>query len=182
MENVADLTTLKNRNNAKDQTMIDPVVNIFQNGFSLSSRIVIAAASAAFGGLMLVIAPAADHSIGAYGIAASAFLIPVACLATGRGREFALSVLGVEILCVMLWYVGTRIETPDGRRDPMTMKMIVAIFAFGIPAYQYALRKRFGFHPVELPVTTTRTTGCATNQKEDPNARGLRPSRDVDCV
>jgi len=144
--------------------MIDPVVNIFQNGFSLISRIVIAAASAAFGGLMLVIAPDADHSIGAYGIAASVFLIPMACLTTGRVREFALSVLGVQTLSIMLWYVGTQIETPDGRRDPMTMKVIAAIFALGIPAYQYAFRKRFGFHPVESPATTTRTTGCATNQ------------------
>jgi hypothetical protein len=67
---------------------------ITQDGLSVTARIILASFSALFGAVMFLAAPPTDKAIYFYAFGALCVLICIACLTSGRARQFCGSIIG----------------------------------------------------------------------------------------
>jgi uncharacterized membrane protein len=117
-------------------------------GLSLFPRIILAVVSGLFGVVMILVAPPTEKAFYFYSFGLLCILICVACLTTGRLRQFVGSIIGVALFATSLWYlysqaVGGRIIS-QGRNEPSLLNSLLFFGAFGLPGIGYAAKVRFG--------------------------------------
>jgi len=123
-------------------------------GLSLTARIILGSFSALFGAVMLLIAPPTDKAAYFYAFAGLCFLICVACIASGRLRQFCGSVIGTILLLLSGWFLYSQLQSGHlfsrGLGDPSLIGSILFFFAFGIPGIRYAIKVRFGLRRAQV--------------------------------
>jgi drug/metabolite transporter (DMT)-like permease len=120
-------------------------------GLSLGARIVLAIFAVLFGVVMILIASpeSGSKAVFFYGFGAFCLAIAVACVVSGRLRQFVGSVIGTAIFLVGIAYLIAEIH--DGaflsfhRGDPSVYKAVLYLLFIGLPGASYAFRTRFGF-------------------------------------
>ena len=73
----------------------------------------------------------------------------IACLASGRLRQFCGSIIGVALFLLSAWLLYTQVLSghvlSSGPGDPSLLSSILFLIAFGIPGISYTIKVRFGF-------------------------------------
>jgi hypothetical protein len=122
---------------------------ITQGGLSVTARIILTSFSALFAAIMFLTAPPTDKAIYFYAFGALCVLICVACLTSGRVRQFCGSIIGTALFVLSAWFLYSQIQSghylSTGPGDPSLLSSILFLLAFGIPGIRYAVRARFGF-------------------------------------
>jgi hypothetical protein len=118
-------------------------------GLSLGARIALGLISGLFGIVMLVIAPPTDKRIYFYLFGAFCLSIAIACVTTGRVRQFVGSVIGSAIFIAGLAYLVAEIYAGifiSGRfSQPSALNALIYLGVIGVPGASYAYKARFGF-------------------------------------
>ncbi len=121
---------------------------ITQGGLSLTARIILASFSALFGTVMFLTAPPTDKAIYFYAFGGLCALICIACLTSGRVRQFCGSIIGAAQFLLSGWFLYSQVQSgrhlSRGPGDPSLLNSILFL-AFGIPGINYAVKARFGF-------------------------------------
>jgi dolichyl-phosphate-mannose--protein O-mannosyl transferase len=129
---------------------------ITQGGLSVTARIIPASFSAVFAAIMFLTAPPTDKAIYFYAFGALCVLICIACLTTGRVRQFCGSILGTALFVLSAWFLYSQVQSGHhlsrGPGDPSLLSSILFLLAFGIPGMRYAVKARFGFGKTMVPL------------------------------
>jgi len=80
-------------------------------GLSLTARIILASFSALFGAVMILAAPHTDKAVYFYAFGGLCFLICVACIASGRFRQFCGSTIGTILFLLSGWFLYTQVQS-----------------------------------------------------------------------
>ena len=124
-------------------------------GLSLVPRLLIAFGSAAFGLVMVLVAPPTHKAPLFGGFAGFCFLIAVACVTRSRMRRIVGSLIGAALFTITLGYIGYELLNgpivSGSRSEPSRVMAIVCFFAFGLPGIRYAWKARFGLSPSKSP-------------------------------
>ena len=117
-------------------------------GLSPSARVILGIFAGFFGLLIIVTAPPTDKAVYVYIFGGFCLLICVACMTSGRVRQFVGSAIGLMLFGGSLLYMGfeaTR-ESPffGGRGEPSLFNSFLFLLAFGVPGVVYAAKVRFG--------------------------------------
>ena len=117
-------------------------------GLSLGARIFLGSIAALFGIVMVLIGKDATHPLGVIGFGVFCILIAVACVATGRARQFVGSIIGTLMFLVGIAYVGHELvagpAVSGSRAEPSVLNAVLYLVFIGIPGASYAYRTRFG--------------------------------------
>jgi dolichyl-phosphate-mannose--protein O-mannosyl transferase len=128
---------------------------ITQGGLSVAARIILASFSALFAAVMFLTAPPTDKARYFYAFGALCVLICIACLTSGRTRQFCGSIIGMALFVLSAWFLYSQIQSGHllsrGPGDPSLLSSILFLFAFGIPGMSYAIKVRFGFGKSAVP-------------------------------
>lgn len=122
---------------------------LVRRGLSPFARFVLGGVAAAFGVMMILIAPQNDKAVFFHGFGVFCLLIAVACLTTGRIRQFVGSVIGIALLALSGWYLYAELTggpvISARRSEPSAFNAWLFFLAFGVPGAAYAIRTRFGW-------------------------------------
>lgn len=120
-----------------------------EKGLSLGARIALGVAALVFAALMLASGALPENAVFAYAFAGFSLAIAVACIARGRVRQFAGSVIGVGLFVLSLLYLASELSEGDvlsgSRSEPSVLNAISFVIFFGFPGIAYAFKARFGF-------------------------------------
>ena len=110
---------------------------ITRYGLSFGARITLAVFAGFFGVIMLHVGSGweGQGKMGINMFGTFCLFVAVACVTTGRVRQFVGSIIGCALCTIALWYVVT-----TSSDDSLTFFVI-----FGIPGVAYAYKVRFGF-------------------------------------
>jgi dolichyl-phosphate-mannose--protein O-mannosyl transferase len=129
---------------------------ITQGGLSVTARIILASFSALFAAVMFLTAPPTDKAIFVFAFGALCVLICVACLTSGRVRQFCGSIIGAALFVLSAWFLYSQVQSGHylsrGPGDPSLLSSILFLVAFGIPGMRYAVKVRFGFGKSVVPL------------------------------
>jgi membrane-bound ClpP family serine protease len=121
---------------------------ITTQGLSVVSRSILAFFSLLFGIVMCLTAPDNGKAIYFYAFGALCFVIGLACITTGRLRQFFGSVIGTGLVILSAWFVFSQIASGHvmsrGPGDPSLVGSMLFSLAFGLPGFRYVMRVRFG--------------------------------------
>lgn len=118
-------------------------------GLSRGARFILGFFLGLFGVTMILVAPSTDKAIYFYLFGVFCLLISVACITSGRIRQFIASLIGCALFLVSLVYVyaeltgGARFS--GSRSEPSVAHAMLFLVVFGIPGLAYAVWVRFGF-------------------------------------
>ncbi|HEY8155633.1 MAG TPA: hypothetical protein VII72_16010 [Myxococcota bacterium] len=127
--------------------MYDVAEKKMNEGLSPFTRWLIALGSALFGVTTIVIADSSDAPTLLILFGVFCLLIAVACVTTGRLRQFVGSTIGLALLLTGLSYIYSQMSgSPlvSRRSQPSLLNSLLFTFFFGLPGLRYAMRARFG--------------------------------------
>jgi hypothetical protein len=108
---------------------------ISQGGLSVAARIILASFSALFATVMFLPALPTDKTRWFYAFGALCVLICIACLTSGRMRQFCGSIIGMALFVLSAWFLYSQIQSGHllsrGPGDPSLLSSILFLFAFG---------------------------------------------------
>jgi hypothetical protein len=119
-------------------------------GLSLLPRLILGAFALLFGVVMALVAPPNDKAAYFYAFAIFCLLISVACVTTGRTRQFVGSIIGITLFLLTCGYTihelltGAPLVGP--RSQPNVANSFLCLVFFGLPGIAYAAKARFGFN------------------------------------
>jgi hypothetical protein len=123
--------------------------HITEGGLSPTARIILGSFSPLFGAVMFLTAPPTDKAKYFYAFGVLCLVICVACVTSGRVRQFCGSIIGVALFFLSGWFLYTQVRSGHvlsrGPGDPSLLNSILFLIAFGIPGISYAVKVRFGF-------------------------------------
>jgi membrane-bound ClpP family serine protease len=123
-------------------------VLITTQGLSRASRIILAFFAFLFGVVMCLTAPDNGKALYFYAFGAVCFVIGLACVTSGRVRQFFGSVIGTGLVVLSVWFVISQLNSghilPSGPGDPSLLGSMLFSLAFGVPGLRYVMRVRFG--------------------------------------
>lgn len=129
---------------------------ITHGGLSVTARVILASFSALFAAVMFLTAPATDKAIYFHAFGALCGLISIACLTSGRVRQFFGSIIGAALFVLSAWFLYSQVQSGHylsrGPSDPSLLNSILFLVAFGIPGLRYAVKVRFGFGKRVVPL------------------------------
>jgi len=122
---------------------------IVRKGLSPFARYSLGTVAAAFGVMMILIAPANDKAIFFRAFGIFCLLIAIACLTSGRVRQFVGSLIGVLLFLLSAWYLYGELTAGPvvsaRRSEPSVLNAWLFFLGFGLPGAAYAVRVRFGW-------------------------------------
>jgi hypothetical protein len=122
---------------------------ITSQGIGLVPRLILAVFAALFAAVMFFTVPDDGKAIYFRLFGGLCAVIALACIFTGRVRQFFGSVIGVSLFALAAWYLCSEATAGQffshGLGDPSALKAILFAFAFGLPGLGYAMKTRFGF-------------------------------------
>lgn len=129
--------------------MYEQANKTISQGLSPGARMALGFVSGLFGVVMLLIAPPTDAAIYFYSFGALCLVITIACITTGRLRQFVGSVVGCALFGLSLVYLVAEVTGGvdwSGRRsEPSVFNALLFFFFIGLPGVTYAYKARFGF-------------------------------------
>ena len=131
--------------------MYEQAEQSIHEGLSLGARICLGSFAAVIGAMMILIAGPESGSKAAffYGFGAFCLCIAVACVSTGRARQFVGSVIGTLVFLAGVAYlfaqIGDGVFWSSRRSEPSAFMAVLYLLFIGIPGAAYAFRTRFGF-------------------------------------
>lgn len=129
--------------------MYEQANKTISQGLSLGARMTLGFISGLFGIVMLSIAPPTDAAIYFYLFGALCLVIAIACITTGRLRQFIGSVIGCALFGMSLVYlvaeVAGGVDWSGRRSEPSVFNALLFLFFIGLPGAAYAYKVRFGF-------------------------------------
>ena len=122
-------------------------------GLSLPARILLGCFAGIFGLVMVIVAPPTDRAIGFYAFGGFCLAIAIACVVTGRLRQFVGSFIGLAIFLLAGWYAFDQLVSGSDligpRSEPNVVNSLLFMLFFGVPGISYVYRARFGFRKRE---------------------------------
>jgi len=122
---------------------------ITQKGLSPFSRAILGLFSGLFGAVMVLIAPPTDKQIFFYLFGGFCLTVCLACIFTGRLRQFIGSSIGVSVFFIAGWYLFSQIISGEfisgSRSQPSIINAVFFFILFGLPGISYAAKAKFGF-------------------------------------
>ena len=129
--------------------MYEQANKTINQGLSLGARITLGLISGLFGDVMLLIAPPTDKAIYFYLFGTFCLFITVACVTSGRVRQFVGSVIGSAVFIMGLAYLVSELTAgvywSSRRSEPSVFNALLYLFFIGLPGAAYAYKARFGF-------------------------------------
>jgi hypothetical protein len=122
---------------------------ITSQGLGLIPRSILAVFAALFAAVMFLTAPDDGKAIYFRVFGGLCVVIALACIFTGRVRQFFGSIIGVALFALAIWYLYS--EATAGQflshrlGESSALQAILFGFAFGVPGLGYAVKTRFGF-------------------------------------
>ena len=120
-----------------------------KEGLSPFSRILLGCVSGLFGLMMVLIAPPTEKLVYFYLFGAFCLAISLACIFTGRLRQFLGSIIGVALLVLSICYLVSQLlgggPLFSGRSDQSIFNALLFTVFFGFPGVTYAAKAKFGF-------------------------------------
>ncbi len=129
--------------------MYEQANETINEGLSLGARIFLGSIAALFGLMMVLVGKDSLHPVGVVGFGVFCILIAVACVTTGRARQFVGSIIGTLTFLVGIAYLGHELMAgpaiSGSRAQPSVLNAVLYLIFIGIPGASYAYRARFGF-------------------------------------
>ena len=121
---------------------------VITRGMGLVPRLILAAFSGLFATVMFLVAPPTDKAVYFYMFGGFCALISLACLTSGKVRQFLGSFIGISLFILSLLYVGAQFEEGPlyslSRGEPSLLNSLLFLVFFGFPGLMYAINARFG--------------------------------------
>jgi len=116
-------------------------------GLGPVARWLLASVSAVFGVVSVIAAESSDAPAILDSFGAFCILIAVACVTSGRIRQFFGSAIGLALFVVGLAYIYLELHGPfvSSRSEPSLLNSLLFSICFGLPGIRYAMKARFGF-------------------------------------
>ena len=124
---------------------------IIRKGFSPFARFLLGFVSTVFGLIMCVWAAGTTNPLSGYLLSAFCFAISLACIFSGRIRQFIGSCIGMALFVGTVGYLFTQLQDgfwfPARPGEPSVFSAVLAVVFFGIPGIRYVAFARFGLKP-----------------------------------